>query len=547
VLGPRELPDDLVRLIVERRIVCSMLSNTITGPAWKKHLEDKAAAQKRLAEEAKKTGGREKTSAERRKEAADLGAELEMRRRNAEKLVRAGAVVTVGTDNYWAAAPELARTPKPEHQDHGIGTIIGIEGLVELGMTPMQALVAATRHGAIAAGRLKDLGTIEAGKLADLVVLDADPLAAIGNIRAVRLVMQEGRVVARDRLPERRVLSRPLAATTGSASGAAPAAGGSVAMSNAAVPPDADGPQAVDGTARPAEYPIAPVPLTAVRLTDGFWRPRLERNRTVTIPHILHQNEITGRVDNFLKAARRLEGPHKGQRYNDTDVYKVIEAASYALAVAPDAELERKLDALIAVIAAAQEPDGYLYTPRTVDPKNPPPGAGPERWSYLHTSHELYNAGHLYEAAVAHYQATGRRTLLDVAIRNADLVCRVFGPGRRLDAPGHQEIELALVKLFGATGDRRYLEQAKFFLEQRGRPHTVPPAPFEPGSRFAIYNDLAYRQDHLPVVEQTRATGHAVRATYMFAGMTDVGVLTGEAAYLRTLDAVWRDVVTKRM
>jgi hypothetical protein len=406
--------------------------------------------------------------------------------------------------------------------------------------------VAATRNGAIAAGRLKDLGTIEAGKLADLVLLDADPLAAIGNIRTVRLVMQEGRVVDRARLPERRVLSRPPAPTSpAGASGAAAAAGGDAPVAGA--PPKAESRQEAGGTGRPAEYPIAAVPLTAVRLTDDFWRPRLERNRSVTIPHILRQNEITGRVDNFLKAAGRLEGPHKGQRYNDTDVYKVVEAASYALAVAPDPDLDRKLDALVAIIAAAQEPDGYLYTPRTVDPKNPAPGAGPERWSYLHTSHELYNAGHLYEAAVAHYQATGKRTLLDVALKNADLVCRTFGPGRRLDAPGHQEIELALVKLFRVTGDRRYLDQAKFFLEQRGRPHTVPPAPFEPGSRFAIYNDLAYRQDHLPVVEQTRATGHAVRATYMFAGMTDVGVLTADERYLRTLDAVWRDVVTRRM
>ena len=136
-------------------------------------------------------------------------------------------------------------------------------------------------------------------------------------------------------------------------------------------------------------------------------------------------------------------------------MYKVIEAASYVLATTPDPALAAEVDRAIAAIAAAQEPDGYLYTARTVDPTKPAPGAGPERWSWLHTSHELYDAGHLYEAAVAHFEATGRRTLLDVAIRNADLVCTVFGPQARKDAPGHQEIELALVKLARVTGHRR--------------------------------------------------------------------------------------------
>lgn len=236
--------------------------------------------------------------------------------------------------------------------------------------------------------------------------------------------------------------------------------------------------------------------MTDVRITDAFWQPRMETNRTISIPHILRQNEQTGRVANFLKAARQLDGPYKGQRYNDTDVYKAIEAASLALALAPDPALEAELD-------RAQEPDGYIYPARTIDPKRTPPGVGPERWSYLHTSHELYNFGHLYEAAVAHFQATGRRTLLDVAIKNADLVCRTFGPGRRLEAPGHEEIELALVKLYRVTGDRRYLDQSKFFLDQRGRAHTVPPHRFDEKDRFSIYNDLAYRQDHQPLVEQT--------------------------------------------
>lgn len=208
VLGLRELPDDLVRLIVDRKIVCSMLTNTISGEAWKKHLADRTAAEKKLSEANAKMGTRERTSAERRKDAADLGDELQMRRKNAQKLIGAGAVVTVGTDNYWAAAPELSRMPKPESQDHGIGTIIAIEGLVELGMTPAQALIAASRNGAVAAGLLPELGTIEAGKIADIVVLDADPLADIRNIRRTRLVLAGGQVVDRDRLPEQRVLSR---------------------------------------------------------------------------------------------------------------------------------------------------------------------------------------------------------------------------------------------------------------------------------------------------------------------------------------------------
>lgn len=297
----------------------------------------------------------------------------------------------------------------------------------------------------------------------------------------------------------------------------------------------------------PADYPIRSVSMTDVKIEDAFWRPRMEINRTVTIPHIMRQNEETGRVANFLKAAGKLTGPYQGRRYNDTDVYKVVEAASYSLALVPDPELERKLDEIVAAIAAAQEPDGYLYTARTADPKNPPPGAGPERWSYLHTSHELYNAGHMYEAAVAHFQATGKRTLLDVAIKNADLICRTFGPGRRLEASGHEEIELALVKLYRTTGDRKYLDQAKFFLDQRGRQHTVPPHRFDDNDPFAIYNDLAYRQDHLPVTEQTRAVGHAVRATYLYAAMTDVATLLRDGSYAQAVDKLFDDVMAKRV
>ncbi|PYR79776.1 MAG: six-hairpin glycosidase [Acidobacteria bacterium] len=300
-------------------------------------------------------------------------------------------------------------------------------------------------------------------------------------------------------------------------------------------------------TAGPAEYPIKAVALTDVQVTDAFWAPRIATNRTVTIPHIIAENEKTGRVDNFRKAARTLQGPYQGQRYNDTDVYKIIEAASWSLAKYPDPALDRTLDELIAIVAAAQEPDGYIYTPRTVDPATPAAGAGPERWSWLHTSHELYDQGHLYEAAVAYFQATGKRTLLQVAIKSADLVCRTFGPNGRRDVPGHEEIELALVKLARVTGDRKYLDEAKFFLDERGRRHGVEHPTFEPGSRFFMYNDLAYRQDETPVTAQLQAVGHAVRATYLYSAMTDAATLLDDPAYARAVRALFADVTSKRM
>jgi len=214
LLDGKELSDDLVRTIHDRKIYCSMLVSTITGEVWEKHIKDRAEAQQKQTEADKKTPPRPRTTFEERKRAADLGLDLEVRRANAQKLIRAGALVTVGTDNYWAAASELSRTPKPQNQDHGIGTIIGIEGLVELGMTPAQAIVAASRNGAIVSKALAEIGTLERGKVADVLLLEADPLADIHNIRKIRTLVKSGRVIDRGSLPEKRVLSRAAAGSS---------------------------------------------------------------------------------------------------------------------------------------------------------------------------------------------------------------------------------------------------------------------------------------------------------------------------------------------
>ena len=294
-----------------------------------------------------------------------------------------------------------------------------------------------------------------------------------------------------------------------------------------------------------ADYPIAAVPASAVTLTDHFWAPKLETNRRITIPHIMRENETTGRVDNFRKAAHQMPGAYSGRRFNDTDIYKVVEAASLSLKAHPDPALDRNVDELIALIAAAQEPDGYLFPARTIDPKNPAPGVGSERWIYENGSHELYNCGHLYEAAVAHFMSTGKRSLLDVAIRNADLVAATFGPNGRHAIPGHEVIEVGLVKLYRVTGTQRYLDTARFFIDQRGKPHPdmqdYPPGP------FAMYNERPYKQDQAPFVEQTRAVGHAVRAVYLYMGAADVAALTAAPGYEAALDRLWDDMTAKRM
>ncbi|MDZ7261773.1 MAG: glycoside hydrolase family 127 protein [candidate division KSB1 bacterium] len=278
------------------------------------------------------------------------------------------------------------------------------------------------------------------------------------------------------------------------------------------------------------DYPIRPVPFTAVKVTDNFWAPRIKLNHDVTIPIALKHCYTTGRVDNFLFAGKLKEGAFCTQYpFDDTDIYKIIEGASYSLQMFPDQQLEARMDTLIYYIGKAQEPDGYLYTARTIDPQKPHRWAGIKRWEKdPEGSHELYNCGHLYEAAVAHYQATGKRTLLDIAIKNADLLCRDFGPGKLSYYPGHQIVEMGLVKMYRVTGNKAYLDLAKFFLDVRG-------------------NGGEYNQSHKKVTEQTEAVGHAVRATYMYSGMADVAALTGEQAYIKAIDTIWEDVVFRKI
>ena len=291
----------------------------------------------------------------------------------------------------------------------------------------------------------------------------------------------------------------------------------------------------------PRDYPVKPVPFTSVHFTDAFWAPRLEINRKVTIPFAFKKDEETKRIYHFERAAAVLRGETltdkspPGYPFDDTDVYKVIEGAAYALNVEPDPKLESYVDGLIDKIAAAQEPDGYLYTTRTIDPQKPHQWAGTKRWELEKiNSHELYDLGHLYEAAVAYYQATGKRKLLDVALKSADLLDQTFGPGKESIWPGHQITEMGLAKLYRATGDLRYLNLAKFMLDVRG----------PDGSRGG---GRKYNQSHLKVIEQTEAVGHAVRATYMYSGMADVAALVGDPSYVNAIDKIWGDVTEKKL
>ena len=306
--------------------------------------------------------------------------------------------------------------------------------------------------------------------------------------------------------------------------------------------------QAKKEATRTNGYPITQVPFTAVKVTPNtFWGDRIRAAREVTIPLAFQKCEETHRYENFKMAAYTLQHPgHEGLNtpkwdvakfmgfsFDDTDVYKTIEGASYVLQTYPDAKLKEYIDSVLDIVAAAQESDGYLYTARTINPEHPHGWAAHKRWAAEeHASHELYNLGHMVDAACAHYQATGSDKFLNIAKRYADCVIREVGAkdGQACVVPGHQIAEMALARLYVLTGEQKYLDEAKFLLDYRGK--------------TTVKN--VYSQSDKPVVDQTEAWGHAVRAGYMYAGMADVAALTGDEAYLKAIDAIYDNIVSKK-
>ncbi|SHE68507.1 hypothetical protein SAMN05444405_102296 [Bacteroides luti] len=282
-------------------------------------------------------------------------------------------------------------------------------------------------------------------------------------------------------------------------------------------------------------YPITPVPFTSVKVTDSFWGQRLKASREVTIPLAFKKCEETGRYENFVKAAHPSESYKvEGFSFDDTDVYKTIEGASYSMQTFPNKKLAKYIDSVLVIVAAAQEPDGYLYTSRTMNPKHPHEWAGSKRWEKEEVlSHELYNLGHMIEGAIAHYQATGKRNFLDIAIKYADCAERSIGdkPGQVTVVPGHQIAEMALAKLYVLTGQKKYINLAKFLLDKRGYTE----------------NKEVYNQAYKPVLQQDEAVGHAVRAAYMYSGMADVAALTGDKGYIDAIDKIWDNIVNKKL
>ena len=290
------------------------------------------------------------------------------------------------------------------------------------------------------------------------------------------------------------------------------------------------------------DYSFQPVTFTKVHLHDNFWLPRIKTNHTVTIPASFERCDKTGRVKNFEMAAARSGKFCTTFPFDDTDIYKTIEGASFSLSLFPDRQLETYIDSLIVKVAKAQEPDGYLYTARTIDPLHPHAWSGTERWEKeRELSHELYNSGHLYEAAAAHYLATGKKNLLNIALKNADLVCSVFGHDRKHVAPGHEVVEMGLVKLYRITGKKEYLETAKYFVEERGHYSGYDAKSNDP------WRSGAYWQDDKPVTEQTEAEGHAVRAGYLYSAMADIAALTGDEKILKAIDTIWNNMVSKKI
>jgi DUF1680 family protein len=311
------------------------------------------------------------------------------------------------------------------------------------------------------------------------------------------------------------------------------------------------------------DYSVKPVPFSRVSVQDNFWTPRLETSRKVTIPYAFGKCEETGRIRNFEKAAGLRQGKHEGINFDDSDVYKIMEGAAYSLQVHPEPMMRLYVDKLVTILNAAQWDDGYLYTFYSLPEKQPE-----KRWTNIQWNHEQYCMGHMYEAAVAHYQVTGDDAFLNIAKKNADLICNTFtaqgagltpaftrgvapaprgranptrpGSANRTDPPGHQEIEIGLCKLYRVTGDQKYLDQAKFLLDQRGRKGNR--GPNGEGGLYGIY-----AQDHKPVIEQTEAVGHSVRAAYMYTGMADVAALTGNMEYIKAIDTIWKDVVDTKL
>jgi len=286
-------------------------------------------------------------------------------------------------------------------------------------------------------------------------------------------------------------------------------------------------------TAQNALQQYQSVNFSKVRIIDNFWRPKLEKVSTVTIPVCIDQTEVkTPRIRNFEIAAGKRKGKFEGIFYDDSDVFKALEAIAYSLKNHPDAALEKKADDWIDLIAAAQLPDGYINTYYTLQFLD-------KRWTDM-SMHEDYNGGHLIEAAVAYFDATGKRKLLDVAIRFADHFDSLFGPGKRDWVTGHQELELALVKLYNNTQQKKYLQLADWLLSERGHKKAV-------GYTWTDWKDTAYAQDSKPVREQKEITGHAVRAMYMYTGAADVAAHTGDQGYMQAMKTVWEDVVYRNM
>ncbi len=278
-------------------------------------------------------------------------------------------------------------------------------------------------------------------------------------------------------------------------------------------------------------YPIKPIPFTSVEVNDEFWAPKIQTNHDVTIPHGFTQS--ANRLENFKIAAGVVAGSSFQSEYpfDDSDIYKLIEGSAYSLKYFPDAELEEYIDSVITIICMAQEEDGYLYTIRSIQGDNSHSWIG-TRWQYVEDlSHELYNLGHLFEASVAYYESTGKENLLNIAKKAADLIVDDFGwnIGQLQRYPGHQIVETGLARLYRATGDIRYLDLAKFFLDVRGP------------------NGEEYCQAHAKVTDQTEAVGHAVRAVYMYAGMADVAALTRDNSYINAIDHIWDDIVSTKL